>query len=244
MSVNDAVGNRTSRISSVAGIPTVASSTYDTNDRLNGTTYNNNGNTTVAGAVTYGYDFADHLTSATGGLAMIYDGDGNRVSQTVSGTTTTFLIDDLNPSGYPQVVEELVSGVVQRTYTYGRGLISQTQVSGSPATSFYGDDGLGSVRHLTNTAGTKTNTYDYNAFGTLIASSTPTPNSYLFTGEQFDANLGLYYLRARYYNQGGGRFWTRDSYPGQLTEPQALHKYLYTDANPVNNTDPSGLQGL
>jgi len=46
------------------------------------------------------------------------------------------------------VVEELVSGVVQRSYTYGHALISQTQVSGSLTTSFYGDDGLGSMRRI------------------------------------------------------------------------------------------------
>ncbi|MFL5807565.1 MAG: hypothetical protein ACJ8CR_38290 [Roseiflexaceae bacterium] len=86
----------------MAGIAAVPSYTYDTNDRLNGNTYNNNGDTTVAGAVTYGYDFRDHLTSATGGIAMTYDGDGNRVSQTASGTTTTYLVDELNPTGYPQ----------------------------------------------------------------------------------------------------------------------------------------------
>jgi hypothetical protein len=34
---------------------------------------------------------------------MVYDGDGNRVSETVGGVTTKFLVDDLNPTGLPQV---------------------------------------------------------------------------------------------------------------------------------------------
>ncbi len=38
---------------------------------------------------------------------MVYDGDGNRVAKTVNGVTTHYLVDDLNPTGYPQVVEEL-----------------------------------------------------------------------------------------------------------------------------------------
>jgi YD repeat-containing protein len=92
----DVVGNRTSRTSTVAGIPSVASYTYDNNDRLSGNTYNNNGNTTVSGGVTYSYDFRDLLTSATDGLSFVYDGDGNRVSQTASGTTTQYLVDDLD----------------------------------------------------------------------------------------------------------------------------------------------------
>jgi len=237
----DAVGNRTSRTSSVAGIPTVASSTYDANDRLNGNTYNNNGDTTVAGGITYGYDFRDKLTSATGGLAMTYDGDGNRVSQTAGGTTTTFLVDDLNLTGYPQVVEELVSGVVQRTYTYGHDLISQNRlVSGTWMPSYHLADGLGSVRTLADVAGSATDSYTYDAFGTAIATTGSTPNRYRFTGEQFDANLGLYYLRARYYNQGGGRFWTRDT-AGVIPEnPREWNRYVYVANNSVNAVDPSG----
>lgn len=49
---------------------------------------------------------------------MAYDGDGNRVSETVGGTTTKYLVDDLNPTGYSQVVDELVNGSVTRTYAY------------------------------------------------------------------------------------------------------------------------------
>ena len=37
------------------------------------------------------------------------DGDGNRVRKTINGLTTLYLVDDLNPTGYAQVLEELVS---------------------------------------------------------------------------------------------------------------------------------------
>jgi hypothetical protein len=52
-------------------------------------------------------------------LAMAYDGDGNRVSETAAGVTTKFLVDTLNPTGFSQVLDELVSGAVTKTYTYG-----------------------------------------------------------------------------------------------------------------------------
>jgi len=119
-------------------------------------------------------------------------------------------------------------------------LISQTQVSGTPTTRFYGDDGLGSVRLLTDASGTKTDSYDYDAFGNLIASSTPTPNSYRFAGEQNDASLGLYYLRARYYNTGVGRFWSRDMAEINPDDPRELNRYVYVADNPANAVDPSG----
>jgi RHS repeat-associated protein len=65
-------------------------------------------------------------------------------------------------------------------------------------------------------------------------------NNYLFTGEQYDPDLGLYYLRARYHNTDTGRFWTQDSFEGGGTDPSSLHKYTYCGNNPVNAFDPSG----
>ena len=66
-------------------------------------------------------------------------------------------------------------------------------------------------------------------------------HDYRFAGEQFDSSLGLCYLRARYLNAGTGRFWTRDTHPGNNQEPLSLHRYLYVSADPVNRVDPSGL---
>lgn len=71
--------------------------------------------------------------------------------------------------------------------SYGLALINETQtISGALATSFYGFDGHGSVRFLTDATGVITNTYDYDAFGILISQTGTTPNNYLFAGEQFD----------------------------------------------------------
>ena len=49
--------------------------------------------------------------------------------------------------------------------------------------------------------------------------------------------------RARYFNPQTGRFWTADSWQGNPMDPQSLHKYLYCNGNPVNNSDPSGHDG-
>lgn len=38
-----------------------------------------------------------------------------------------------------------------------------------------------------------------------------------------------------------GRFQTMDSFEGNKQAPQTLHKYTYSQANPVNRVDPSGL---
>lgn len=85
-------------------------------------------------------------------------------------------------------------------------------------------------------------TYDYDAFGNLIHSTGSTPNNYLYSGEQFDPDLGLYFNRARYLNTSTGRFWSMDRYEGDDESPLSLHKYLYAQGNPVNNLDASGNQ--
>lgn len=239
----DAVGNRLQRNSSVAGL-TNRTYTYDANDRLTTDVYDANGNTAGSNGSAYAYDFEDHLTSINGGAVLIaYDGDGNRVSKTAGGVTTRYLVDDNSPTGRAQVAEEIVGGVVQRAYTYGHNLISQNQLIGGAWTvSFYGYDGHGSVRFLTNGAGAVTDAYTYDAFGNLLAVSGTTPNDYLYGGEQLDSNIGLYYLRARYLNPASGRFWTADSYEGLIHDPASLHKYLYANGDPVNKIDPSGNQ--
>lgn len=241
----DAVGNRTTRSSTLAALAP-QSFAYDANDRITTDTYDNNGNTTGANGRTFSYNFENRIKSANGGaITIVYDGDGNRVAKTVGGVTTKYLVDDLNPTGYAQVVEEIVGGNVQRTYTYGNALISQTQLIGSQwQTSFYGYDGSGSVRLLTNSAGNVTDTWDYDAFGNIIARTGTTPNNYLYRGEQFDTDLGIYFLRARYCDQQRGRFISMDEFDGFLDEPLSLHKYLYANADPVNFRDPSGFATL
>ena len=238
----DAVGNRLTRTSTMPAIPS-STYTYDANDRLTSETYDADGNLKTSAGVTYNYNFEDRLSEVNGSaISFAYDGDGNRVARTVGGVTTRYLVDDLNPTGHAQVVEEIVNGAVQRVYTFGHSLISQRQlIGGNWTTSFFGYDGSGSVRFLTDTSGAVTDTYNYDAFGSLVASTGSTPNEYLFVGEQFDANIGFYYLRARYMNPAIGRFITRDTHEGVIFEPATLHKYLYVANDPVNKTDPTGM---
>jgi RHS repeat-associated protein len=239
----DPVGNRLSQASSIPGIPT-ASFLYDFDDRIQPPTesYDPNGNTLVSGSRTFAYDFENRLKSMNGGaVTLVYDGDGNRVAKTAGGVTTRYLVDDLNPTGYAQVVEEIGAGGVQRTYTYGLRRINQNQLANSTWTpSFYGYDALGSVRQLTSSTGAVTDTYDFDAWGNAVNTTGSTPNAYLYRGEQFDPDLNLYYLRARYLSPLTGRLLTRDPAAGRIKVPATLHKYLYAGADPVNFEDPSG----
>jgi RHS repeat-associated protein len=248
----DPVGNRTSATSTLSGIDPIAGS-YNPNDQLSTESYDANGNVIATGGMSYTYDSENHMLTASGNgkvVTMIYDAFGNRVAKTVNGVTTQYLVeDDVNPTGYPQVVEELVgpigSGVVTRQYTYGLQRISENlspAVTGNSTwtPSFYVYDGGGSVRNLTNTAGVITDSYEYDAFGNSFTKVGTTPNNYLYRGEQYDSDLGLYCLRARYYNAGTGRFMSRDPEDGYAKDPASLHKYLYAKGDPLNRFDPSG----
>ena len=244
----DPVGNRLSDTSSLAGINS-GSFGYNADDEVNTETYDANGNTLFTGGKNFTYDSENHLTgmnvSGTA-ISIIYDAFGNRVAKTVNGITTKYLVeDDVNPTGYPQVLDELTNGAVTRTYTYGLQRISEDQtIDGAWTPSFYGYDGGGNVRQLTNSAGTVTDTYEYDAFGNKINSTGATPNNFLYRGEQYDPDLALYYLRARYYNPATGRFMSRDPLDGNGYDPQTLHKYLYAGGDPVNASDPTGREVL
>jgi RHS repeat-associated protein len=237
----DAVGNRLSRESTLPGVETTYSS-YDANDRLRSDAFDQNGNTVGSNGTAYAYDFEDRLTSIAGGaVTYLYDGDGNRVAKTVGGVTTRYLVDTNNHTGHAQVAEELRGGQVVRQYTYGHDLLSQRQqLGGEWRTHYYGYDGHGSARYLTDSAGAVTDAYAYDAFGSLVARTGSTPNDYLYAGEQYDPHAGFYYLRARYMNPSSGRFLTQDSFEGVTHDPATLHKYLYGASNPVSHVDPSG----
>ncbi len=241
----DPVGNRLSLTSTLAGIG-AQTNTFDGNDRLVADTYDANGNTTASGGNTFAYEFEDRLTNYNAGaITYVYDGDGNRVARTEAGSTTRFLIDDLTPTGYAQVAEEVVAGFVVRQYTHGLMRVSQRQnISGTWTTSYYGYDGFGSTRQLLDGAGVVTDTFAFDGFGNLVARTGTTPNQYLYRGEALDAGTGMYYLRARWYRPGLGRFLTEDSFEGVTDQPESLNKYAFANVNPIDLMDPTGFSAV
>jgi RHS repeat-associated protein len=211
---------------------------YDANDQLSSDGYDLSGNTANFDGHTYTYDFEKRLKSKDGTTAtLVYDGDGSRVAKTIGGVTTKFLVDDLNPTGYLQVLEEVSGGEVKVAYTYGTTGVSQRR---NGVTNYYGYDAHGNVTFLADAAGMVTDTYDYDAWGTLVASSGTTQNTRMYVGEEFDPNLGLINLRARAYDPSRGRFPTLDPQMGQLGNPVTFNRYLYAGGDPVNHIDPTG----
>lgn len=252
----DSVGNRLTRDDSIEGFTTY---TYDDNGRLRFEElkkdnvviatleydYDDNGNVISrvkngSEETLYFWDEKNRLVQVetfTGNtISYSYDSDGIRVSTALDGQTTTYLVD--KNRDYAQVIEEHIDDELVVRYTYGLDSIAQQR---SDRVSFYHVDGLGSTRALTDIDGNLTDTYSYDAYGNLLHSTGNTTNNYLYTGEQYDPNLDSYYLRARYYDPGLGRFNSPDPFGGLMTEPLSIAKYPYAHGNPVNAIDPSGL---
>ncbi|MDF2179900.1 hypothetical protein P2G88_16730 [Aliiglaciecola sp. CAU 1673] len=244
----DNVGNRTQR--TVNGI--VTEYVYDDNDRLISSTedgletvydFDAQGNlleqadgTTTQ---TYSYNAQHKLTGfsdGTNSLSYQYNPDGIRIAKSLNGVKTRYVVD--SNRDYAQVIGEMDSAnTLLKVYLYGDDLIAQ-ETDGD--WRFYHYDSLGTTRDLSDSTGQLTDSYDYEAFGELLGKVGETDNQYLYTGEQYDPELDNYYLRARYYDQGVGRFTQMDEWQGKICLPISLNKYLYTHADPVNSTDPSG----
>ncbi len=259
---------RSSQLSAVSAQPNLTynardwlnSDTYDANGNtvIGGLSSLVSGLSSLSG--TDVYDFENRLivrTRADGStINLSYNADGIRTKKSLLDSTrasvsvTSWLIDTNNLTGYAQVLEERISSVqptaysLARTYTYGTQLLScsETRNTAPETRNFhcFAMDGHGNVRELTDTTGTVTDRYDYDAFGNLIHRSGSTTNAYLYAGEQYDEDLGLYYNRARYLNTDSGRFWSMDGFEGGPSDPISLHKYLYANADPVMFSDPSG----
>jgi RHS repeat-associated protein len=129
-------------------------------------------------------------------------------------------------------------------YIMGAALISQKR---GGATYCYHFDALGSTRALTDASEVVQNTYEYDAYGNVLAKTENVTNPYQFAtafGYYADPDTGLLYLRARYYSPSIGRFISLDSYLGQANDPMSLHRYLYCRGNPLVWVDPSGYLGF
>lgn len=148
----------------------------------------------------------------------------DRVSQTVNGVTTNYVLDLASP-----LTQVLSDGT--NTYVYGVDRIAQ--ISGT-TTEYFLSDGLGSVRQLVDSTGNITLAKSYQPYGTEASSIGGGSSSYGFTGEMTDPT-GLIYLRARYYDPADGRFFQKD--PSR----QEKNLYQYAGSNPIMFTDPSGL---
>ncbi|MBI9052106.1 MAG: RHS repeat-associated core domain-containing protein [Anaerolineaceae bacterium] len=82
--------------------------------------------------------------------------------------------------------------------------------------------------------------HSFTPFGEELEKYGESEATFGYAGQQFDAQTGLLYLRARYYAPGSGRFINRDTWAGDSNMPMSYNAWLYGYGNPVRYVDPSG----
>jgi len=173
-------------------------------------------------------------------VSYTYDSYGNRVGKSVTGLgSISYLVDRFDQTGYSQVLERNDGSNVE-SYIIGSDVIALATGASANSIIYFVYDGHGSVRYDADYSGSVLSLYRYDAYGNALG-FTPADSLY-YTGEMYDSDLDLYYLRARYYNPQIGSFISSDTYPGSPQDPISLHKYLYCHADPINGIDPLGLE--
>lgn len=250
--------------------------------------------TEPVGTTTYAYDAASRRTGQTGpglsvdttydsrglpvqqtatasGLAPTtttssreFDGDGNLVSVTASGSTGTAVTRDLLwdvAAPIPQVLS-LDDGATNADVVYGMGramAIRSTPLgtrASSPVATVFSRDVFGSNATTPATADLVRST-GYDDFGQpapeaaaastisgsqAVAAATSVPGQLPTFGYRGELHMGAeVHLRARQLDPANGIFTTRDPSGTPAGDDTTTHRFAYAANNPVHNVDPRGL---
>ncbi len=204
--------------------------------------YDANGNlinqTSANGIMNYQYDDNNRLTQVSNNettTEYIYNAVDERIASIQNGTRTDYVVD-MNRN-YSQVLAlETEAGFTN--FTYGVGQIAQTTPDAS--IQYYLGDHLNSTVALANADSSIAETYQYGDFGEFLADDAPNAH-FTYTGESYDADSDLLYLRARYYAPETGRFVQADDFRGMEDNILTQNRYAYVLNNPINYVDPTGL---
>jgi RHS repeat-associated protein len=186
---------------------------------------------------TYTWDEDNRLTqvSLPGGatISYTYDVAGRMLTRTDWNGTSTFVWN-----GTDCTQETDYQGNVTR-YCVVNGTLMSFDRQGTVYQIHA--DALGSVRKVTDPSGSVMATYDFDAWGSPLASTSDSiPNGgleYRFVGAyglRWDSATTLFYVRQRWYDPAVGRFVSRDS------NKSLLNTYAYALNNPTRLVDIDG----
>lgn len=193
-------------------------------------TYDANGNMLSDGTRTITWDYDNRPASITVGGAttsFVYDGMGNRVKK-------------IGPAGAIVYIDKLyeVSGGVGAKYIYANG--KRIALKTPTQTYYYHGNHLGSTSLVTDAARNVVEEIFYKPFGDSFTDSGSISLNHKYTGQELDAETGLYFYNARYYNPAIGRFISADTIVPDPADPQAFNRYSYVLNNPLKYIDPTG----
>ena len=174
---------------------------------------------------TYDYDnMPTSIAADSGNVISQYDSFGMRATKTVPGIGTTKYIGQIYECSGAGCTKYIFAGM-------------QRMAEG---THYYHSDHLGSSTVLTDDNGDKVQEVFYYPFGEIHSISMSDITDYLYTGKEWDAETGLYYYGARYYDPKLARFISADTIVPEPFHPQSFNRYAYARNNPIVLVDLDG----
>ena len=176
--------------------------------------YDGRGNVTNNGMRHFDYNVANQMTDS-GNNHYVYDGYNRRVKTSDS------------------------KGISYSMYSQGGQLLYRETTEGGISYIFLGNKLIAKDGSGVKIA-TVSSKMHYKPFGESIEQA---KDDVGYTGHKFDADLGLSYMQARYYDPVIGRFYSNDpvGFTGDIT---SFNRYSYVGNNPYKYTDPDGQNRL
>lgn len=225
--------------------PTTGSTAYDNNglnqvEEINGAsvTYDADKNVATVLGNSYGYDAAGWLTSANAGsgtASLTYDPSGRLLVSHGGGPSRYFLY-----AGAQNIAEYDGAGTLVDRYVPGLGLdglAARYTGAGTDSRSWPLADERGSVIAQSDGSGAASGVNRYDEYGVPAPGNT---GRFQYTGQPWLAEAGVYHYRARAYLPQLGRFLQTDP----IGYAAGANIYAYVGGDPVNSTDPMGLDPL
>ena len=216
----DPSGNMTNATFSGGAAPQSWAFTYDEDNRTTSIRWTTNGQTRT--------------------VLNRYDALGRRVSRTLDGGETLYVLD--LAGGMERILcDANAGGAITAWYVLGPDLGFKVGANGG--LTCYHADAQANIIALSGTNGLALAQYAYTPYGRALGTNSQSQisNPYQFVGSQgvMEELPGLYFMRARYYSAEAGVFLSTDPVKkiGPGWKPMA---HGYSGGNPVANVDPNG----
>jgi RHS repeat-associated protein len=184
---------------------------------------------------TDGRKLASYGTTAS----YVYDKEGMRVQKTVGANVTDFYYNGSLLLGQK-------TGTVAQYYTYdASGNLLAIYYNG--AYYYYLRNGQGDITGLMDGTGAVVVSYSYDAWGKplattgTLATTLGADNPFRYRGYYYDTEIGLYYLKSRYYDPDTCRFLNGDVLMSTGQGIVGSNMYAYCGNNPIILKDSFGL---